>query len=106
MSPWTWPFASASIRNGRIRWCEERRRLPHGTGKKLRVLVFAKGEKEQEARQAGADFVGADDLMEKIKGGWMDFDWAISTPDLMASSENLERSWALEASCRTRKRAP
>ena len=43
--------------------------LPHGTGKKVRVLVFAKGEKEQEARQAGADFVGADDLMEKIKSG-------------------------------------
>ena len=63
--------------------------LPHGTGKKLRVLVFAKGEKEQEARQAGADFVGADDLMEKIKGGWMDFDCAISTPDLMASVGKL-----------------
>src|SRR4026207_2311843 len=59
--------------------------LPHGTGKKVRVIVFAKGEKEQEARQAGADFVGADDLMEKIKGGWLDFDCAISTPDLMAS---------------------
>ena len=56
--------------------------LPHGTGKKVRVFVFAKGEKEQEARQAGADYVGADDLMEKIKGGWMDFDCAISTPDL------------------------
>lgn len=63
--------------------------LPHGTGKKLRVLVFAKGEKEQEARQAGADFVGADDLMEKIKGGWMDFDCAISTPDLMATVGKL-----------------
>ena len=59
--------------------------LPHGTGKKVRVLVFAKGEKEQEARAAGADFVGSDDLMEKIKGGWMDFDQAISTPDLMGS---------------------
>jgi large subunit ribosomal protein L1 len=63
--------------------------LPHGTGRKVRVLVFAKGEKEQEARQAGADFVGADDLMEKIKGGWMDFDCAISTPDLMASVGKL-----------------
>jgi large subunit ribosomal protein L1 len=63
--------------------------LPHGTGKKIRVLVFAKGEKEQEARQAGADYVGADDLMEKIKGGWMDFDCAISTPDLMASVGKL-----------------
>nr|MBA2252472.1 50S ribosomal protein L1 [Nitrospirales bacterium] len=63
--------------------------LPHGTGKKVRVLVFAKGEKEQEARAAGADYVGADDLMEKIKGGWMDFDQAISTPDLMASVGKL-----------------
>jgi large subunit ribosomal protein L1 len=63
--------------------------LPHGTGKKVRVIVFAKGEKEQEARQAGADFVGSDDLMEKIKGGWMDFDYAIATPDLMASVGKL-----------------
>jgi len=63
--------------------------LPHGTGKKVRVLVFAKGEKEQEARQAGADYVGADDLMEKIKGGWLDFDCAIATPDLMASVGKL-----------------
>ena len=63
--------------------------LPHGTGKKVRVLVFAKGEKEQEARQAGADHVGSDDLMEKIKGGWMDFDCAISTPDLMAAVGKL-----------------
>ncbi len=63
--------------------------LPHGTGKQVRVLVFAKGEKEQEARQAGADFVGADDLMEKIKGGWMEFDYAIATPDLMATVGKL-----------------
>ena len=63
--------------------------LPHGTGKTVRVLVFAKGEKEQEARQAGADYVGADDLMEKIKDGWMEFDCAISTPDLMASVGKL-----------------
>ena len=63
--------------------------LPHGTGKKVRVLVFAKGEKEQEARSAGADYVGADDLMEKIKGGWMEFDQAIATPDLMGSVGKL-----------------
>jgi large subunit ribosomal protein L1 len=63
--------------------------LPHGTGKQVRVLVFAKGEKEQEARQAGADYVGADDLMEKVKGGWMDFDYAIATPDLMAAVGKL-----------------
>lgn len=66
--------------------------LPHGTGKKMRVLVFAKGEKEQEARQAGADYVGSDDLMEKIKGGWMEFDCAISTPDLMASVGKLGKA--------------
>jgi large subunit ribosomal protein L1 len=63
--------------------------LPHGSGKKVRVLVFAKGEKEQEARQAGADYVGAEDLMEKIKEGWMDFDQAISTPDLMGAVGKL-----------------
>lgn len=63
--------------------------LPHGSGKQMRILVFAKGEKEQEARQAGADHVGADDLMEKVKGGWMDFDCAIATPDLMGAVGKL-----------------
>lgn len=63
--------------------------LPHGSGKKVRILVFAKGEKEQEAREAGADFVGGDDLMEKVKGGWLEFDQAISTPDLMANVGKL-----------------
>lgn len=63
--------------------------LPFGTGKKVRVLVFAKGEKEQEARAAGADYVGADDLMEKIKNGWMEFDQAIATPDLMGAVGKL-----------------
>lgn len=63
--------------------------LPHGTGKKVKIVAFAKGEKEKEAREAGADFVGADDLLEKIKGGWLDFDHAIATPDLMASVGKL-----------------
>lgn len=57
--------------------------LPHGLGKDVRVIVFAKGEKDKEARAAGAIEVGADDLVEKIKGGWMDFDKAIATPDMM-----------------------
>jgi large subunit ribosomal protein L1 len=57
--------------------------LPSGTGKNVRVLVFAKGEKEKEALDAGADFVGGEDLAEKIKGGWFDFDIAIATPDSM-----------------------
>ncbi|HAM53623.1 MAG TPA: 50S ribosomal protein L1 [Nitrospiraceae bacterium] len=57
--------------------------LPHGTGKKVRVLVFAKGEKEREATEAGADYVGAEDLVEKIRKGWLDFDSAVATPDIM-----------------------
>jgi len=57
--------------------------LPHGMGKKVRVLVFAKGEKEKEALDAGADFSGAEDLVEKISKGWLDFDKTVATPDIM-----------------------
>lgn len=57
--------------------------LPHGTGKQTRVLVFAKGEKEKEAAGAGADYVGAEDLVEKIAQGWLEFDKVIATPDVM-----------------------
>jgi large subunit ribosomal protein L1 len=59
--------------------------LPHGMGKTVRVLAFAKGEKEKEAQEAGADFVGADDLIKKITEGWLDFDKTVATPDMMAT---------------------
>jgi large subunit ribosomal protein L1 len=63
--------------------------LPHGIGKTVRVAVFAKGEKEREAREAGADIVGAEDLVEKVQGGFMDFDSTIATPDLMGQVGRL-----------------
>ena len=63
--------------------------LPHGTGSTARVLVVAKGDKEREAREAGADFVGGDDMVTKIMGGWTDYDAVIATPDMMKSAGKL-----------------
>lgn len=65
--------------------------LPNGTGKDVTLLVFAKGEKAREAEEAGADFVGAEDLAEKIEDGWLDFDLAIATPDMMSVVGKLGR---------------
>ena len=64
---------------------------PHGIGKSVRVVVFAKGPKEKEAKDNGADYVGADDLVEKINGGWMEFDKAIATPDMMATVSKVAK---------------
>lgn len=63
--------------------------LPHGTGQSVRVLVFAKGEKEKEAREAGADYVGCEDLIAKIQQGWLEFERAIATPDVMSQVGKL-----------------
>lgn len=65
--------------------------LPHGLGKTVRVVVFAKGPKEAEAKAAGADYVGADDLVAKINEGWLDFDKAIATPDMMATVSKVAK---------------
>jgi large subunit ribosomal protein L1 len=63
--------------------------LPHGTGKKIRILAFCKGEQEQDARQAGADFVGGQDLINKINSGWLDFDVVVAGPDMMKEVARL-----------------
>lgn len=65
--------------------------LPHGLGKTIRVVVFAKGPKEEEAKAAGADMVGSDELVAKIQGGWMEFDKAIATPDMMATVSKVAK---------------
>jgi len=65
--------------------------LPHGTGKKVRIVVFAKGEAATQAENAGADFVGAEDLIEKISQGWVEFDFAVATPDMVAPIGVLAR---------------
>ena len=65
--------------------------LPHGTGKQVRVLVFAKGAKADEAQAAGAEFVGAEELVPKIQGGWLDFDVVVATPDMMGVVGRLGR---------------
>lgn len=66
--------------------------LPHGTGRVVRVLVFAQGDKAREAEEAGADFVGAQDLVARIEGGWLDFDVAVATPDMMGQVGRLGRT--------------
>ena len=63
--------------------------LPHGTGKKVKIAVFVKGEKLREAQEAGADYVGAEELIKKIQGGWLEFDAAIATPDMMREVSKL-----------------
>ena len=75
--------------------------LPHGMGKTVRVLAFAKGEKEKEAQEAGADFVGSEDLIKKISEGWFDFDKTVATPDMMAVVGRIGKVLGPEGSCPT-----
>ena len=63
--------------------------LPHGTGKKVRIAVFCRGEAEKEAQEAGADIVGAQELIDKVAGGWMDFDYVVATPEMMRDLSKL-----------------
>jgi large subunit ribosomal protein L1 len=65
--------------------------LPHGTGKQIRVVVFAKGDQEAAARKAGADYVGAEDLIQRVESGWTDFDFAVTTPELIGVVTKLAR---------------
>lgn len=90
MKPSIWRFVWGLILARPSRWCGSVT-LPHGTGKSVTVLVFAKGEKEKEAQDAGADYVGAEDFAEKIQGGWLEFDRAIATPDMMGVVGKLGR---------------
>src|SRR4051812_39154650 len=80
--------------------------LPNGSGRTVRVGVFARGAKADEARAAGADVVGAEDLVEKVNGGEINFDRCIATPDMMPLVGGSVRCWARAASCRTRRSVP
>ena len=80
--------------------------LPHGLGKQVRVLVFASAEAVEIARQAGADYVGEDDLIEQIEGGWMEFDVGLAVPQVMPKIGRLGESWAEAGSCPTLAPAP
>jgi large subunit ribosomal protein L1 len=82
MKEWTLPSVLGSMVRGTVV-------LPNGTGKKVKILVFAKGQKEKEALDAGADIVGGEDLIEKISKGWLEFDKAIATPDMMGLVSKL-----------------